>query len=92
MIHQDENQLKMTMLSLLSGIGSKAAQYINLCYLADVCSIAEFGEGSVDYYGEVFVDRSEEFLDDMDYDGWLEYFKAELLKGEQYEILKELCL
>jgi hypothetical protein len=89
------DDIKLFMLCILSG---RAEREHALHYL---CALADFGDISNPIDFEVvsdltatsfFITKSMEFLDRKEYDEWIEYYKQELLKREQYEIVNNLHL
>ena len=90
------NDLKQIMLFLLiGGKEIKTKQLINLfTILADKSEISS----SDDFINvglnttTIFVEKSLEMFANELYDEWIEYFKSELLKIENYELIVELEL
>ena len=90
------NDLKQIMLFLLiGGKEIKTKQLINLfTILADKSQISS----SEDFINvgmnttTIFVEKSLEMFANELYDDWIEYFKNELLKVENYELIVELEL
>ena len=90
------NDIKQIMLFLLiGGKEVKTEQLINLfIILADKSEISS----SEDFINvgmnttTIFVEKSLEMFTNELYDDWLEHFKSELLKIENYELIVELEL
>ena len=90
------NDLKQIMLFLLiGGKEIKTKQLINLfTILADKSEISS-SEDFIDVgmnTTTIFVEKSLEMFRNELYDEWIEYFKSELLKIENYELIIELEL
>ena len=89
-------ELKQIMLFLLiGGKEVKTEQLINLfTILADKSEISS-SEDFIDVglnTTTIFVEKSLEMFTNELYDEWIEYFKSELLKIENYELIIELEL
>ena len=90
------NDLKQIMLFLLiGGKEIKTKQLINLfTILADkseISSSEDFIDAGMNTT-TIFVEKSLEMFRNELYDDWIEYFKQELLKIENYELIIELEL
>ena len=90
------NDLKQIMLFLLiGGKEIKTEQLLNLFTIlvdkSQISSSEDFNDVGMNAT-TIFVEKSLEMFTNELYDEWIEYFKSELLKIENYELVIELEL
>ena len=90
------NDLKQIMLFLLiGGKEIKTEQLLNLFTIlvdkSQISSSEDFNDVGMNAT-TIFVEKSLEMFTNELYDEWIEYFKSELLKIENYELVIELDL
>lgn len=87
--------IKLFMICILCGEAEREYVLTYLCALSDYSDISyeEDFEKESDMTATVFfIEESMTFLDRGDYDGWIEYFKQQLIKIENYTLIHQLHL
>lgn len=96
MTEKQINEFKSVMFLLLLGEGTEEQKANRLSFIANKCGISEEGDFipplSEYTVTAFFVDKSLNLLEEEKYDEWADYFREELEKIENYDLLKELNL